>query len=457
MNREHLLGQEKINKALFKLSLPAAVGILVMTLYNVVDTIFVGQVVGALAIGGVAVVLPINMLIASAGMAIGIGGSSIISRNLGAKQPEKARQVFGNLITLIMLIGVVAIGLGNIFAEEILITFGAAGEIMPYAKEYYYIILAGTPLLSFAMMVHSVARAEGNSKVAMVSMIITAVVNIALDALFILVFDMGLKGAAYATLISQVVIALYLLRYFASGQSALSLSTKYWRLDWKIVREAFAIGSSSFARQSASSVMAALINHSLLKYGGETSVAIYGIIYRVMMFTFFPMIGLVQGFLPLAGFSYGAQNFLRVKEVLRYGSKAITIISIISFFVIMFFAEPLVMLFTSDEGLIRSTSQSLRIIGYSLPLIGFQMLGASYFQAIGKSLPALFLTLSRQCIFMIPLMIILPPYLGIDGIFYSFPLADVISFVVTLIALAPSWKKLGQQESVQASLVDKDR
>lgn len=446
MNREYLLGQEKINKALFKLSLPAAVGILVMTLYNVVDTIFVGQVVGALAIGGVAVVLPVSMLIASFGMAIGIGGASIISRHMGAQQYEKARQTFGNLITVIIIVGLITIFVGNLFAEPILTAFGAAGKIKPYAQEYYNIILIGAPLLGFAMMANSVARSEGNSKVAMISMIITAVVNILLDAVFLLYFDWGLKGAAYATLISQTTITIYLLRYFASEGSMLSLNIKYWRLDWSIVKEAFSIGSSSFARQSASSVMAALINQSLLKYGGEASVAIYGIIYRVMMFTFFPMIGLVQGFLPLAGYSYGAQNYSRVKGVLRYAAKVITVISVLCFLMVMFMAENLVGLFTTNQEVLQDASRSLRIIGFSLPVIGFQMIGASFFQAIGKPLPALLLTLSRQCIFMIPLVFILPSFYGMNGIFYSFPLADVISFTVTLFALAPSWKRLTQQQ-----------
>ncbi|MTI33074.1 MATE family efflux transporter [Xanthovirga aplysinae] len=448
MENEYLLGKEKVSKALMKLSLPASIGILVLTLYNVIDTIFVGQIVGPLAIGGVAVVLPISMLISTIGMGIGIGGSSLISRQLGAKHYEKARYTFGTLTVFVILVGVLTIILGYIFEGPILSAFGATGDIESYAKIYFRIILAGSPFLGFGMMANNVARSEGNSKIAMYSMIFSAVLNTILDAVFMIVLDMGLAGAAYATLISQIAIALYFVWFFNGKKSLLSLSRKYWNLNGAVIKETTALGSSSFARQGAASIIAALINQSLIRYGGELYVAIYGIIFRVLMFTFFPMIGIVQGFLPLAGYNYGARNFKRVREVFRYASIVITAVSIFCFILVEVFSKQLFEVFTTDSRLIEDGSPLLQIIGYSLPLIGFQMVGASYFQAIGKSIPALLLTLSRQFIFMIPLIFLLPTYFGLEGVFYSFPLADVISFIVTFLTLIPFWKMLNKEPTI---------
>ncbi|BDD01494.1 MATE family efflux transporter [Persicobacter psychrovividus] len=445
MSKEKILREYPINKALLQLSLPAMIGIMVMAMYNIADTMFVGRIVGTEAIGGLSIVLPITMLIAAIGMSIGMGGASIISRHYGAKNVEQARRTFGNLLILAGGIGLVTLAVSLLAARPILTIFGAKGAIFDEALNYYKIVILGAPFMGLAMMGNNVARSEGASKTAMYAMLFSAFLNIILDALFMITFKMGIAGAAWATFIAQVASAAYLMIFFASKKSILSLSPAYWTPDWAIIKETFSIGSSTLARQGAAAIIAAMINNSLVHFGNEFYVAIYGLIYRVMMFTFFPMIGIVQGFIPLVGYNIGAKLLDRVKLTLKTSSIMITAISVVCFVLIFIFAHPIMSLFSKEERLITAAAHTLRIISISLPVIGIQMLGASYYQAIGKALPALFLTLSRQVIFIIPLIIILPQFYGIDGVFYAIPIADFLAFILTMFFLANSWKKLSSQ------------
>jgi putative MATE family efflux protein len=307
------LGTEKISKLLIKQAVPASIGFLIMSIYSIVDTIYVGRWIGPLAIGAITVVMPISFLISSIGMAVGVGGSSIISRALGSSNKKRAQKTFGNMVNITLHFAIILLIFGFIFDDEILKIFGGKGDILPYAKEYFRVILIGVPFLTWAMMSNNVIRAQGRPKVAMLVMVIPAILNIILDPIFIIVLDMGLAGAAWATTISYIISAFYALYFFLKGNSAINFIFKYFKLDLVLIREIFAIGSITLARQGSISILIVVLNHSLYYYAGEFGITVYGIVNRVMMFALFPVIGIVQGFLPIAGFNYGAEKIDRVK------------------------------------------------------------------------------------------------------------------------------------------------
>ena len=425
------LGTENISKLLIKQSVPASIGFLIMSIYAIVDTIYVGRWIGPLAIGAITVVMPISFLISSIGMAIGVGGASIISRALGGRDKKKALKTFGNMVNATLHFAIILVIVGFIFDDEILQLFGGKGEILPYAKEYFRVILIGVPFLAWAMMSNNVIRAQGRPKVAMLIMVIPAILNIILDPIFIIVLDMGLGGAAWATTISYIISAGYALYFFLKGDSEISFIFKYFKLDLGLIREIFAIGSITLARQGSISLLIVVLNHSLFSYAGEMGISVYGIVNRVMMFALFPVIGIVQGFLPIAGYNYGANNTMRVKMSINISIRYALVLASCILVVIFIFSDNVVNAFTTDEGLIQDSSSALLFVFMMSPLIAVQMVGSGYFQAIGKALPALLLTMTKQGFFLIPLVLILPMYYGVDGIWYSFPIADVLSAGVT--------------------------
>jgi putative MATE family efflux protein len=435
MAKSDELGTENINRLLFKQSVPAALGILVLSIYNLIDTIFVGHFVGSIGIAAVTVVMPISFLISSIGMAIGLGGGSVISRALGAKNKEKANLTFGNMIGITLTIAMLFVVVGLFFLDEILISFGGKGETLGYARDYFSILLIGVPFLSWAMMSNNVIRAEGKPKFAMMVMMVPAISNIFLDALFIWYFNWGVKGAAWATTISYVLSAIYALSFFKRGNSELNISFKYFRVDLHVAREIISMGGVTLARQGTISLLILILNHTLFRYGGEISIAVYGIISRLMMFTLFPVMGLVQGFVPIAGYNYGAKLWDRVTLVVNYSIKYGVFLSFIIFLGILLGAEKLVKVFSDDVFLLKSTATALRITFLATPFVAVQLVGSAYFQAIGKAVPALVLSLSKQGFFLIPLVLILPMFFGLNGIWYSFPVADLASTLVTWIFL----------------------
>ena len=441
-SQSSLMGTQSINKLLLDQSVPASIGILVMSVYMIVDTIFVGHWIGPLAIAAITVVLPITFLISAIGMAIGVGGGSIISRAIGAGDLEKASHTFGNQITMILVLIFLAVIPGYIFDDEILLIFGAQGEILESARTYYHIILAGVPFLATAMMGNNVIRAQGFSKIAMNIMLVPAIANIILDPIFIAVFDMGLAGAAWATLISYFLSFAYAVWFLSGSRSELKLSLSYLKLNKKIVYEINSLGIVTLTRQGMVSILSIVLNHSLFAYGGEIYISVYGIINRILMFALFPVIGVAQGMLPIAGYNYGAQNYDRVKEVIKkaitYGSLMATLL----FIFILIGRTFLVNIFTSDTQLLDLTPPVILIVFLVTPFIPIQLIGSAYFQAIGKSIPALILTLTRQGFFLIPLVFILPNYFGILGIWMAFPIADTLSATVTLLALLREMKGL---------------
>jgi len=447
--RSEALGKDPISTLLIKQALPASIGILVMSLNILVDTIFVGNWIGSIAIAAINVVLPVSFFIAALGMAIGIGGSSIISRALGANDPNKALKTFGNQITITLLLTVSMVILGLVFINELIPAFGGMGDIFEPAKIYYRIVLYGVPVLALCMMGNNVIRAEGKPKFAMIAMIIPSLGNLILDYLLINILDMGMEGAAWATTASYICCFFYVLWYFLSDNSELKIDISHFGLDWPILREMSALGFVTLARQAVVSLTYLLMNNILFELGGEASVTVYAIIGRMLMFALFPVLGVTQGFLPIAGYNYGAENFTRVRESIKLALLYACGVAILIFIVIMAFPEAIVSVFTQDEAVLRDTPWAMRWVFAAIPIIGIQLIGSAYYQAIGKAIPALLLTLTRQGFFFIPLVLILPKFFGEIGVWISFPIADTLSTVVTAYFL---WRETRSLNTSTASV-----
>lgn len=444
--RQQMLANERIGKLLWKLSLPAGIGMFVMALYNVVDTIFIGQVVGPLGIAGLTIVFPIQILVMGIGLMIGIGGASLISRSLGARDFEKAERTLGNAILLAVILGVLIaiVGLSN--SSFWLRLVGASETILPYAKDYLDIILLGTAFRIFAMGINQLVRAEGNARVAMISMLIGAILNILLDAVFIIALGMGIKGAAIATVLSQVVTSLYIIHYYLFQGSSVKVHMKNFVPKLIVIREIMIIGFGSFVRMAGGSLVAIIVNRTLVVYGGDLAVAAYGMVHRVMMFAFMPIMSVGQGLQPILGFSYGAKRPDRALKVIKLSAIVATMFSIISFLFIFFFHAPIMRVFTNDASLVSVGSHAARLIFLAAYLIGFQMVGSVVFQALGKAVPTFVTATSRQILFLLPLVFILPRFLQLDGIWLSFPIADALSFILTLALFIPQIRELRSME-----------
>ncbi len=447
-NKSESLGSEPIAGLLIKQAVPASIGILVMSLNILVDTIFVGNWIGSIAIAAINVVLPVSFFIAALGMAIGIGGSSIISRALGANDSGKALKTFGNQITITLLLTVSMVLLGLVFINDLIPAFGGKGDIFEPAKIYYRIVLYGVPVLALCMMGNNVIRAEGKPTFAMIAMIIPSAGNLILDYLLINVLDWGMEGAAWATTASYICCFGYILWYFLSENSELKIDLGHLGLDWPILKEMSALGFVTLARQAVVSVTYLLMNNILFELGGEASVTVYAIIGRMLMFALFPVLGVTQGFLPIAGYNYGAENYSRVRESIKLAILYACGVAILIFIVIMAFPEAIVSVFTQDGAVLRDTPNAMRWVFAAIPIVGIQLIGSAYYQAIGKATPALLLTLTRQGFFFIPLVLILPKYFGEIGVWLSFPLADTLSTLVTAYFL---WRETSQHLEVTPS------
>ncbi|MBD0831378.1 MATE family efflux transporter [Aestuariibaculum sediminum] len=425
------LGEQPISKLLIKQAVPASIGILVMSLNILVDTIFVGHWIGSIAIAAINIVLPVSFFIAALGMSIGVGGSSIISRALGASHYEKALRTFGNQITLALLFTVSMVILGLTFADSIILSFGGKGAIFEPAKIYYQVVLYGVPFLALCMLGNTVIRAEGKPKFAMYAMMIPSVSNLLLDYILINVLDLGMHGAAWATTISYVICFVFILWFFLSKNSELKIGLSHFGLNYSIVKEIASLGFVTLARQAVVSITYLFMNNILFDLGGETLVTAYAIVGRMLMFALFPVFGITQGFLPIAGFNYGAKNYERVRESINTAIKYAAILATFVFMLLMIFPETITKMFTSDIAVIQQTPNDMRWVFAATPIIALQLIGAAYFQAIGKATPALLLTLSRQGFFFIPLILILPNFYGELGVWMSFPISDVLSTLVT--------------------------
>ncbi|WP_298542425.1 MATE family efflux transporter [uncultured Aquimarina sp.] len=436
------LGTQPIGKLLIQQAVPASIGILVMSLNMIVDTAFLGNWIGGLAISAVQVVIPFTFFIGAIGLAIGIGGSSVLSRALGSGDQDKALRVFGNQTTLTFLISGSLALVGLIFQDFFISFLGADDSFKEYALIYYRIVLYGIVMLSMCMMGNNVIRAEGKPKFAMVAMILPAIGNIFLDYLLINVMGYGMEGAAWATFISYAICFGFILWFFIA-KSELRLNLECIKLKKKIVNEISGLSFVTLARQGTIAVLGILLNNVLGNYGDELDIASYGIIRTVLMFALFPVIGVNQGFMPIAGYNYGAEKFQRVRESINTSITYGGILAILIFIIIMVFPQEFISIFVStkeslapdtladNKEILRRTPSALRLVFLATPVIIVQLIGSAYFQSIGKVIPALLLSLTKQGFFLIPLILILPPFLGVLGVWIAFPIADVLSTILT--------------------------
>ncbi|WP_378951271.1 MATE family efflux transporter [Pelosinus sp. sgz500959] len=443
MERSKALGEEKISALLWKFSIPAITGMVVNALYNVVDSIFVGHGVGEIGLAAVTIAFPIMIVLMGFGMLVGVGASAVVSLRLGEHKQHEAEKILGNALTLAVLLSL-SLTMGILlFLDPILISLGAQEAILPYARDFTKIILIGSIFMYIGFGLNSIMRAEGNPKMAMATILISAGLNILLNPLFIFIFHLGISGSALATVLSQGVSAVWVLIYFFSKNSLLKLRLGNLALDKEIVKSIFKIGMSPFLMQIAASVVTVLFNYSLLQYGGEFAVASIGIINRIAMLMLMPIFGLSQGLQPIIGYNYGAKNYGRVKKALKMAIYAATIFSTIGFLLIEIFDQQIMMLFNDNPELIGIGAHGMRIYLCMLPVIGFQVIGANYFQAVGKAGYAIVLSMSRQLILLIPLILILPGILGLNGAWLASPIADLVSALLTGLFLSKEIGKLG--------------
>jgi putative MATE family efflux protein len=424
MNKENerakLLSEESIGKLLLQFSVPAIIGMLVNALYNIVDRIFIGWGVNELAIGGLYVGMPITLVLMAFSMLIGIGGNTLVSIRLGQNRKEDAERITGNSITLLLIISIFISIVGLIFLDPLLKSFGASANNLGYAKDYLRIILYGAPLQALGFGMNNFIRGEGSPKIAMITMLIGAFLNTVLDPIFIFGFGMGVKGAALATIISQAVSAIWVMKFFFSGNSILRIKKEYLKLQSSIVKEIVSLGFAPFSMQLAASLVTILLNTSLQKYGGDLATSSMGIIQSISMLILMPMFGINQGAQPIIGFNYGAKNYDRVKETLKYAVFSAVGFGILGFILTQTFPVQLFKLFIGSEGSLNEITKigvpGLRMYLFMLPIIGFQVVCSNYFQAIGKPKHAAFLSLSRQVLVIIPVLVFLPRFYQLTGV-----------------------------------------
>lgn len=448
-NTDHAkqLGEEKTYKLLFKFSMPAIVGMLVNALYNVVDRIFIGNGVGSLGIAGITVSFPFMIILMAFSMLVGIGSTSLISIKLGEGKRAEAEAVLGNGMVLLIGISLCLSALGLLFLDPVMHLLGASVSVLPYAKEYMSIILWGAVFQAVGFGMNNFIRAEGNPRIAMLTMLIGAVLNTILDPLFIFAFGWGIRGAALATILSQAVSAAWVLQYFLGGRSLLKIRRKNLQLKVATVGKILAIGSAPFAMQLAASVVTTILNNSLSIYGGDLAISAMGIVNSIAMLILMPIFGINQGAQPIIGYNYGAQKFDRVKHTVILAMAVATCIVCMGFILVMLIPQQLIAFFNREDlELIRLGAHALQVFLILLPIIGFQIVGANYFQAVGKPKHAMFLSLSRQVIVLIPAVLILPRFFQFDGILMAGPVSDLVSSILTGIFVYKEFNSLDKKQ-----------
>lgn len=459
MSHQELLGKEKIGKLLMKYSVPAIIGMLVNALYNVVDRVFIGNIpgVGSLAITGVGITLPITTIILGFSMLVGVGATTTISIRLGQGKREEAEKVIGNAITLSAIIAIVLTIIGLVFGELILSKFGASESTMQYAKNYIYIILIGNIFNMVAFALNNTIRGDGNPKLAATIMIIGCLTNIVLDAVLIFVFNLGIQGAAIATVISQLITAIIGLRYYVSGKSNLKFVRSTLKLDKAIVSKILAIGAAPFAMQVAASLVQVIANNVLKTYGTDIAIGAMATISSVSLMCLMPIFGINQGAQPIIGFNYGAKKIDRAQKAYKISLIVATIILCVAFILVQSFPEAIIGIFNKDPKFMDISVKGLRIYLLMLPIVGISITGSNYIQSIGEAKTAMFLSLLRQVILLIPFILILPRLfnLGVNGVWIAQPLSDIISSTITLYILVKTMRSTSS-EKVEDEQIDMD-
>ena len=442
------LGTKPIGKLLMQYSLPAIIAMTASSLYNMVDSIFIGQGVGPMAISGLALTFPFMNLAAAFGAGVGVGASSCISVKLGQKDYKTAQQVLGNTVTLNLIIGIAFSIVSLLFLDPILCFFGASEQTLPYARDYMVIILLGNVFSHMYFGMNAVLRAAGKPRQAMNATIFTVVLNTILDPIFIYPLNLGIQGAAYATILSQVLALVWQMRIFSNKNELLHLRRGIYRLKKSIVENILAIGLSPFSMNVCACIVVIFINKGLLQYSGDLAVGAYGIANRVCFIFVMVNMGLNQGMQPIAGYNYGAMKFDRLMQVLKLAVIAGTCITTCGFLVAEFIPWPCARLFTTDPELIRLSVNGMRIMMAAFVLVGSQMVITNFFQSIGMAKISMFLSLSRQMIFLLPMLLLLPLFLGVDGIWWAMPISDTIAEIVAVVMMMTYMRKFKEQHKL---------
>ncbi len=439
------LGEEKVSRLLWQFSLPSIIGTLASSVYIIIDRIFVGQVVGADALAGMSITMPISFIILAFGLLIGVGSGALVSIRLGQGKKEEAEHILGQAFSLVLIISVIVSGLLLYYLDPLLFLFGASPAIIPYARDFIGIILFASVFQYSGFGLSNIIRAEGNPKKAMYVVLINAGTNIVLDVFFILLFGWGVRGAAIATVISQGVSAVIVLMHFRSPRSTLKLKFANMRLRTDLIRGIISIGMAPFAMQLAASVVNSLFNQNLAHYGGDPAIGAFGVIGAISNFLILPVIGVNMGAQPIIGFNYGARRYDRVIETLKDAIIAATIITSAGFALLELFPHQMLAVFTNDTSIIEIGTHGMRLLILMFPVVGFQIVGGNLFQAIGKGRLALLLALLRQVVILIPALMILPRFWQLNGIWISAPIADGLATVITLLILLPELRWLRSQ------------
>lgn len=429
---------------LVEFSVPAIIGMLVNAIYNVVDRIFIGNApnLGAIGIAGITISYPITLVLMAIALMVGVGGATRFSIMLGKKEREKAGIYQGNAVVLTIIFGLIFMVFGNIFIDPILSLLGASDQVMPYASDYLSIVLYGAIFQCVAMCGNNFSRAQGNPKNAMVSQLIGAGFNIAFDYLLIMKLNMGMQGAALATIGGQFLSMVWQLCYLCSNRSLIKLDFEHLKLKVSYALDIIKTGVPAFLMQIANSILNFILNSTLGRYGGDIAISAVGIITSFQTICQMPLIGLMQGQQPLISYNFGAGKYDRVKQTLRYAIIGGTIISVMGFLAVEIFPETIIRMFNNETNVVELSTKAIRIWFICLPLLGAQIMAASYFQCIGKIKMASVLNLLRQVIILIPMIILLALIIGLDGIFMAVPIADLGAFVITIYLFNRAIKKL---------------
>lgn len=442
-----LLGEGNVWKLLIQFAIPSVIAMTASSLYNITDSVFIGHGVGANAIAGLAITFPLMNLGAAFGTLVGVGAATLMSLRLGQKDYQSANHILGNVFVLNILLGSLFTIVTLSFLDPILLFFGASENTLPYARDYMVIILLGNVITHLYMGLNGLLRSIGKPKVAMYTTVFTVIINAVLTPIFIFVFQMGIQGAALATVLSQLVLLIYQVKLFSDKNSFIHLQRGIYRLKKKIVLDSLGIGMSPFLMNAASCVIIIVLNQSLIKHGGDVAVGAYGIINRVVFLFVMVVLGLTQGMQPIVGYNFGAGHHSRVLRALNYTIVLGSIVTTLGFIIGVFFPAAVASMFTADQALSAVVIEGMRIVVFVFPIVGFQIVTSNFFQSIGMAKKAIFLSLTRQVIFLLPLMFILPSFWGLNGVWLSMPVADTFSGLFAAFLLVRQIRKFKSKAS----------
>ena len=440
-NTSLALGTDNIWHLLMLYAIPSVIAMTASSLYNITDSIFIGQGVGALAISGLAITFPLMNISAAFGSLVGVGASALMSLRLGQKDYTAANSILGNVFVLNLILGLIYTTLILIFLEPVLYFFGASSETLPYARDFMVIISIGNIITHMYLGLNALLRASGNPSTAMYATLFSVLINVILAPLFIFVFRWGIRGAALATVLAQTAMLLWQIRIFSDKTNMIHLRKDTFRLKRKIVLDSMAIGLAPFLMNIAASGIVIIINQALIRNGGDLAVGAYGIINRLASLFVMIVLGLNMGMQPIAGYNFGAGHYERVYRVLILTVFLATAVTTAGFITGVFFPRAVASLFTRDARLIEISVEGLRIVLVLFPIIGFQMVASTFFQSIGMAGKAIFMSLTRQVLFLLPMLLIFPAIFGVKGVWYSMPAADFLSGIVAVILLVSQYRK----------------